>query len=46
MQQPFSNFLRSFFIIMNVNFEVFVIIHHMCFYISIMKPEAATGGIL
>ena len=40
-----SNYLRSFFIIMNVNFEIFIITHYMCFYISMMNqkqpPEAS-----
>ena len=39
-------FLRSFFIIVNVNFEIFIKTHYMCFYISMIKPEAATGGVL
>ena len=38
------HFLRSFFITTNVNFEISI--KTLCFYISMMKPEAATGGVL
>ena len=37
-------FFEKFFIIMNVDLEIFV--NNMCLYISIMKPEAATRGVL
>ena len=39
-------FFRSFFIIVNVYFEIFIKTHYFCFYITMMKPKAATGGVL
>ena len=41
----FPFFLRSFSIIMNVGLEIFIK-KHMCFYTPIIKPEAATEGVL